>query len=271
VKKIILSLSLVVLLTGCKAFQKIVYVQHAGTAISYADSTKAISPDPKLKVGDLLIITVNSTTPEAALPFNLPLVPGGESMNSYTIGSGTSMSGGQTLQNYLVETNGSITFPILGRISVLGMTKNELIETLKNKIYPYYIKEEPIINIRYANFKVSVLGEVNSPGVREIKNERINILEALAMAGDLTIYGQRDNVLLVRENANGQRESVRIDLRDKRLIDSRYYYLQQNDILYVQPSDTKSRSAYFGAAESISFTVIGTLMSMTSLIVTLTR
>ena len=138
-------------------------------------------------------------------------------MNSYSIGSGTNgISGSQSLQNYLIDTNGDIVFPVVGKIHVLGMTKNDLVSYIKTKIYPYYIKEDPIITIRYANYKISILGDVNAPGVKEIKNERINIFEAIAMAGDMTIFGQRNNVLLIRESVNGKRESIRLDLRDKK-------------------------------------------------------
>ena len=271
VKKIILSLFVLLLLTSCNAYKNIAYVQNAGSALTYADSSKTGIPDPKLKIGDLLIITINTTTPEASIPFNLPLVPGGESMNSYSIGAGTSMGGSQMLQNYLVDTQGDITLPVIGKIHALGMNKTDLSNYIKSKIYPLYLKEEPIIMIRYANYKISVLGEVNRPGLCEIKNERINIFEAIAMAGDLTIYGQRENVLLVREKVNGKRETIRIDLRDARLIDSPYYYLQQNDVLYVQPNSSKSRSSFFGTAESISLSIVGTLVSITSLIVTLSK
>lgn len=271
-KKIFLSFVLLIMLTGCEAYKNITYVQQAGQNAIYSDSIKSNSPDPSLKVGDLLIITVNATTPEAAIPFNLPLVPGGENMNSYSIGSGTNgISGSQSLQNYLIDTNGDIVFPVVGKIHVLGMTKNDLVSYIKTKIYPYYIKEDPIITIRYANYKISILGDVNAPGVKEIKNERINIFEAIAMAGDMTIFGQRNNVLLIRESVNGKRESIRLDLRDKKLIDSPYYYLQQNDVLYVQPNGAKSRSSFFGTAETLSISVVGTLISLTSLIVTLTK
>jgi len=270
VKNILFSFALLVLLTGCKAYKNIVYVQNAGTAVSYSDTTKSKIPDVTLKIGDLLIITVNdATTPEAAQPFNLPLIPGGESLNSYS--STTAAGGTGTIQNYLIDIDGNITFPVLGKIHAAGMSKMALSAYIKSHIYPQYLKEEPIIYIRYANYKVSVLGEVNRPGLCEIKNERINIFEAIAMAGDLTIYGQRENVLLVRETVGGKRESIRIDLRDARLIDSPYYYLQQNDVLYVQPNAPKSRSGLISSVESMSLSVIGTVISITTLLVTLTK
>jgi polysaccharide export outer membrane protein len=252
--------------------KKIVYVQNAGSPVSYADTTKSKIPDPKLKVGDLLVITVNANTPEAAQPFNLPLVPN-QGLTNYdpsatTISSGSS---GGSLQNYLIDTNGEITFPIIGKIKAVGMTKTALSDFIKDKIHPFYIKEDPIISIRYANYKVSVLGEVARPSVYTIQNEKINIFEAIALAGDLTIYGERDNVLLIRENDNGKRETLRLDLRDERLINSAYYYLQQNDVLYIQPNKPKSRASGLSTAETVSISVVGTLISLASLIVTLLK
>lgn len=272
-KKNILSIVLVVLLTGCNAYKKVVYVQNAGTAVTYTDSIQSAIPDPALKIGDLLIITVNSNTPEAAMPFNLPLLPGSEGLKNYSnVSSNMSISnGGSGLQNYLIDTKGDITFPIIGKIHVVGMTKTGLASYIKNKIYPYYIKDEPIVNIRYTNFKVSVLGEVMRPGVFDIQNEKINIFEAIALAGDLSIFGKRDNILLVREKADGKRETLRIDLRDKRLIDSPHFYLQQNDVLYIQPNDPKSRAGFFSTAESLSLSVVGTLISLTTLIISLSK
>jgi polysaccharide biosynthesis/export protein len=270
VRKIILSIVLVVLLTGCDAYKKIVYVQNAGTAVSYSDSIQSVIPDPTLKIGDLLTITVNvANTPEAATPFNLPLIPSEENMKSYSTKNAS--GGGTSLQNYLIDVQGNIIFPVLGKIHASGMTKTALSTYLKNKIYPFYTKEEPIITIRYANYKVSVLGEVGHPGVFDIQNEKISIFEVIALAGDLSIFGERNNVLLIRENANGKRETIRIDLRDKRLIDSPYYYLQQNDVLYIQPNDQKSRSTFFGTAESLSLSVVGTLISLTTLIISLSK
>lgn len=269
-KKAILSLVLVALLSSCNSYKKVVYAQDAGTSVNYSDSLVSSIPDPFFKAGDLVTITVNANTPEAAMPFNLPLIPSAETMNSYTIGS-SSMGGGGSLQNYLIDTNGNISFPIIGQIHALGMTKTALANYIKAKIYPFYIKEEPIISVRFANYKVSVLGEVGHPGSFDIRNEKINIFEAIAQAGDLTIFGRRDNILLIRENVYGKRESLRIDLRDSRLINSPYFYLQQNDVLYVQPNNPKSRSSALSTAETLSISVVGTLISLTSLVVNLLK
>lgn len=273
-KKIIFSFWAILLITGCKTNQQVVYLQDAGKLITYNDSTVAQIPDATLKIGDLLTITVNSNTPEAAQPFNLPVIPSVSGMNSYNQSNVTATLGGSigngSLQNYLVDIQGNIMFPIIGKLHVADMTKTELSDYIIKQIYPRYIKDEPILTIRYANFNISVLGEVARPGVMKIDNEKISIFEAIAMAGDLTIYGKRNNVLLIREK-NGKRESVRIDLRDKRLIDSPYFFLQQNDILYIQPNNPKSRSSALSSAETLSVSIVGTLISLTSLIVTLSK
>jgi polysaccharide export outer membrane protein len=261
---------LVVLLTSCNAYEKVAYVQQAGSQAVFDDKTKPGIPDVTLKAGDLLTITVNSNVPEAAAPFNLPLIPGGESMKNYSIGNST-ISGGGGLQNYLVDHEGNVVFPIIGKIHAAGMTKSELAEKIKSSISPAYIKEEPIVLIRYANYRISVLGEVARPGMLSVNNERLSIFEAISMAGDLTVYGRRDNVLIIRENNKGERETVRIDLRDSKLIDSEYYYLQQNDVLYVQPNNQKARSTFIGQAETLSLSVVSTLISITTLVVTLIR
>lgn len=269
-KQILLIILTALMLSACNAYEKVAYVQNAGTQHVYNENTKAVIPEVILKAGDLLTITVNSNTPEAAAPFNLPLIPGGESMKNYAIGSST-ISGGGGLQNYLVDNEGNIVFPIIGKIKAAGLTKSQLSDTLSARICPAYIKDEPIVLIRYANYKVSVLGEVARPGLLNINNERLSIFEAISMAGDLTIYGRRDNLLIIRENVNGERETVRIDLRDSKLIDSEYYYLQQNDVLYVQPNNQKARSTFIGQAETLSLSVVSTLISITTLVVTLIR
>jgi polysaccharide biosynthesis/export protein len=266
VKKILFSLVLAVILSACNAYKDVAYVQSAGAPIQFGNVSNII-PEPTIKIGDLLIITVNSTTPESSVPFNLPLVPTG--MNSYSVGQHMSTAGG--LQNYLVDTEGYINFPILGMIKAVGLSKTELVEKIKEGIYPKYIKEEPVITLRYVNFKISVLGEVKSSGVFYINNEKISILEAISMAGDLSIFGRRDNVLLIRENINGERQTVRLDLRDERLISSEYYFLQQNDVIYVQPNDARSRSSALSTAETFTVSIVGTLISLSALIINLLR
>ena len=260
----------VILLSGCKASQEITYLQGAGKAAVMDSTNMAPIPDAIIKKGDLMTITVNSFTPELARPFNLSLVPT-TGMGEYSQTNATAMtSGSGGLQNYLVDNQGFINFPLIGKISVEGMTKIALSEKIKSLIYPRYITEEPIITIRFVDFSISVLGEVARPGTFKINNESCTLLEAIALAGDLTISGKRDNVLLIRQAGN-LRESVRLDLRDKNLINSPYYFLQQDDVLYVQPSDVKARSAKIGTAESLSLSAVSTLISITTLIISIVK
>lgn len=265
-KKTVLFSLLIILLTGCNAYEKIAYLQQSGSQAQLTENDHSPVPDPIIKVGDVLMITVNVNTPEAAIPFNLPLVPAGESARSYNAGNGTYISYGLSMQNYLVDMQGNIVFPVLGKMMVAGLTKNQLSEKIKSGIYPQYITEEPIILVRYGSFRVSVLGEVIRAGSYPIDNEKVSILEALAMAGDMTIYGKRESVLLIREN-NGERQTVRLDLRDKNLVNSSYYYLQQNDIIYVEPNNSKARSSAISSAESLSISIVGTLISLSTLII----
>ncbi len=262
-KKILVSLVLLAVLMSCRMSENVAYFRPS--PVANADKSEYPVPESSIKVGDLLIITVNSRTPEAAMPFNLPLLPS-VNINSYSFSGGANVSSGVSVQNYLVDTEGNIMFPVLGKIHVLGKTKNQVMEIIYNAIHPEYIKDEPTVLVRFGNYKISVIGEVNRPGNFFIDNERVSVIEALALAGDLTVYGRRDNVLLIRENG-GQRELIRLDLRDENLINSPWFYLQQNDALYVEPNDPKARSSKISSVESLSISVVGTLISLTSLLV----
>ncbi len=271
VKKTVLFFLFVILLAGCNAYEKVAYLQQAGSQAQFTETDRNPVPEPILKVGDVLMITVNTNNPEAAIAFNLPLIPsGGEASKRYNLGGGTNLSYGLSMQNYLIDMQGELIFPVVGKIKAAGMTKNDLAEQIKSSIYPQYLTEEPIILIRYGNFKVSVLGEVLRAGTFPIDNEKVSIFEALAMAGDMTIYGRRESVLLIREH-NGERETVRIDIRDKNLVNSPYFYLQQNDVLYVEPNDSKARSSAISSAESMSISIVGTLISLSALIINILK
>jgi polysaccharide export outer membrane protein len=266
-KTISLTILIACLLLSCSSSKNITYFEHSGNRSAFSDSSA--TSETKLKAGDLLIITVNSTSPEVAAPFNLPTVPlptSSSSTSANPVATGTI-----ALQNYLIDKDGTITFPVLGKINAAGMTKLQLSEYIKNKICPHYIKEMPIVNIRYTNYKISVLGEVNKPGVYTIDNEKINLLEAIALAGDLTIFGTRGNVLLIRDNDKGQRVTFGIDLRDRNIINSPLYYLHQNDILYIQPNKPKARSASFNTGESMTVSALGILISVASLVTLLVK
>ncbi|MCD7972528.1 MAG: polysaccharide biosynthesis/export family protein [Candidatus Azobacteroides sp.] len=162
---------------------------------------------------DILSIVVSTVIPEASAPFNI--------------------SGSE----YIVESDGYIEYPVVGRIRVEGLTRYEVQELIKNLIYPKYLKEDPLIKVTFINYKITILGEVRSPGSYNVDREKCSVFDALALAGDLTIAGKRENVLLMREDGDGEKSFYRINLQDKDLVlYPSLFYLQQNDMLYVEPS-----------------------------------
>ena len=218
--------------------------------------------DARIKPKDILSITVVSSEPEASRIYNLvvPQIP--ENSNSSSIVSQPA------LQTYLVDNDGNIDFPVFGRIKVAGFTRKDLESFLQKKLSAAFSKESPIISIRFLNYSVNVLGEVLRPGKFETTNDRLTIFEGLALAGDLTIYGRRDNVKVLRENADGTKEYITLNLSDKNVIYSPAYYLEQNDVVYVEPNKSRSKSSNYGAAESFGISSLSVLLSVTSLIFT---
>ncbi|KAA3691327.1 polysaccharide export protein, partial [Bacteroides salyersiae] len=172
------------------------------------------------------------------------------------------------VQTYLVDSKGDINFPILGRIQVTGMSRSELANYLQTKISAY--AKSPLVTVQILNFKISVLGEVNSPGTRQVNNERISILDAIGMAGDLTIYGRRDRVAVIREK-DGKRRILYHDLRSSDIFQSPCYYLQQNDIVYVEPNKAKTGQSRINSNNSVSvwLSAVSVLASIASLMVTM--
>jgi polysaccharide export outer membrane protein len=170
-----------------------------------------------------------------------------------------------------VDNDGNIEFPILGKLKIAGLTRNELGLMLHKKLESAFTKESPIITIRFTNYSVNILGEVQKPGKFETTNDRLTILEGLALAGDLTIYGRRDNVKVLREQADGTKEYITLDLSDKNIIYSPAYYLEQNDVVYVEPNKSRAKSSNYGAAETFGITSISVLLTLTSLVFTVIK
>lgn len=193
---------------------------------------------------DLLTISVSCSEPEAALPFNLVVPASQTGINS------TNLVSQPTLQNYLVNNQGEIVFPVLGTLKVGGMTTQETSELIVGKL-ERYLKERPIVTVRLVNYKISVIGEVSRPGVYTVNNEQVNVFEAVAMAGDLTIYGKRDNVRIIR-TVDCKQKLITINLNDENIIYSPDFYLRQNDILYVEPNKAKKQSANIGSSHQSS-------------------
>lgn len=220
--KLILTLVLFIgLLSSCVNTRNAVYLDNIG------DTRMAITLDdlePVIQKNDLLSITVSSPNPTATQIFNLPNVTGNEATG------------------YLVSQDGFIDFPMLGRINAAGLTKKQLKDTITTSITKSQLLTDPVVAIRYLNYKVTVLGEVAKPTVINVTSEKVSLLEALGFAGDMTVYAKRNNVMVIREEA-GQRIVKRINLNSKELFTSPYYYLKSNDIVYVEPNKARVASA----------------------------
>ncbi len=244
-------------ITGCKAPQNIAYLQNSDSLSEDYINQNAYLYDARIMPKDLLSITVNTTDPGASYLFNLttPVATTGITTISQPV-----------LQTYLVDNNGQINFPVLGMITLKGLTKRETENKIK-ELLKTYLKEDPIVTVNFQNYKISVLGEVRSPRTFTIANEKINIFEALAMAGDLTIYGKRENVKIIREDMNGKKTIIPINLNDANLIFSPNYYLQQNDILYVEPNAVVAENARIGPITNLWISAASILLSVASLVV----
>ena len=268
----IIGIACILAMTGCQSYKQVPYLQsyeelnndnYEEIVVNEVNQADTLY-DARIQPKDLLTISVNTSDPEAAAPFNLTVQTPLSTLSRNNVTSQPS------LQQYLVNNEGMIDFPVIGQLKIGGLTKNEAEALIREHLKPY-LKEVPIVTVRMSNYKISVLGEVARPGTFTISNEKVNIFEALAMAGDMTVYGLRGNVKLVREESNGERRIIGLNLNDRDIIHSPYYQLQQNDILYVTPNKTKAKNASISNSTTIWFSIIGTLVSLASLIVTISR
>lgn len=247
----------VFLLTACQSYKKVPYLQNVEVVEQVQQGENLY--DAKIMPKDLLTIVVSCTNPELAIPFNLTVATPASTAIAKQVTTQP------VLQQYLVDNEGKINFPVLGELKVGGLTKKQAEQMIVEKLKPY-MKETPIVTVRMVNYKISVIGEVTRPGTFTISNEKVNLLEALAMAGDMTVYGLRDNVKLIREDAAGKQEIITLDLNKAETILSPYYWLQQNDIVYVTPNKAKARNSDIGNSTSLWFSATSILVSLASLL-----
>lgn len=240
-------------ITSCVSKKDIIYFQN-----DEIDQTK-VSNSYKtiIKPDDLLQITITALDTEAVRAFNLAAV-------TYSTSSNSAIGVAQQ-QNYLVDSNGEIDFPVIGKLQIGGLSREEFIAMLKDKLDPDYIKN-PNINVRLANYKVSILGDVRSPGSYTIPNERITILEAIALAGDLNISAERRDITVQREEF-GKKVTYNVDLLSKNVFTSPVYYLQQNDIIYVKPNYARIQSASANSNTTLFISVTGLIITIVSLLI----
>ena len=238
--------------SSCASTKRLVYFSDLSDANNY---TEAISNKKELNIqpDDLLSITVNSLNAESNVLFNSGVLQ--------TTGSATGTANTHANEGYLVDKDGNINFPVLGKIHLAGQTKEQASDLLTTEIKKSV--KNPIVNVKFLNFRITVLGEVNKPSTFSVTGEKINLLEALGLAGDLTVYGRRDNILVIRE-ANGIRSTTRVNLTSASTLNSPIYYLQQNDIVYIEPAKVKalqsSNSSFFLPLVSLSIAVLGAVL-----------
>ena len=266
--RLTLAFAIAVAFVSCnpETYKKINYLQDINEDTSMSMTVnKGIIIQPQ----DQLSIIVTSRDPKMAIPFNLSVA------TTYS-GSELSVSGGsQRITGYVVDNSGDINFPSLGTVHVSGLNRWELQDLIKDKLADTGLLRDAVVTVEFMNFKVSVLGEVTSPGTYSVTGDKITILQALALARDLTIYGQRDNVRVIREQ-NGKRQIYVLNLTDSEIFSSPAYYLQQNDVVYVTPSKVRAGQGeinenYFKSGSfwislaSISMTTINFIIALSQM------
>ncbi|WP_047245773.1 polysaccharide biosynthesis/export family protein [Maribacter thermophilus] len=238
------------LLTSCGSKKDIVYFQDAADYETIVSDNSHVNT---FKVDDILRINVSTLDPAASVPFNLfSSMPEGAVSNPQQL-------------DYLVDKNGEIDFPVLGKIKVVGLTPEETKELLREKLKPYL--KDPIINIRLSNFTITVLGEVNRPGTYQVNGEQITVLEAIGLANDLGIKGRRDNVLVIRD-FNGTKVYTRVNLTSKDILNSPVYYLTQNDVVYVEPNKSAVSQSTLDNRAGLAVSIASLVITTTILLIT---
>jgi len=252
-KSIVILVLLELLMTCCASKKDILYLQDIESQDLNEGEVQNIIT---IKPNDQLSIVVSSIDRKSAVPFNLPALA--EANSDITL-----VNAQQRLQTYLVDQNGNIEFPILGTLNLGGKTTQESVSFLVVELKKYL--KDPIVNLLISNFKISVLGEVARPGIVNVRDQRITILEALSNAGDMTVFGKRKDVLVIREQ-NNKKVYQKIDFTSSEFIKSPYYYLQQNDVVLVSPNKTQVQSSAFGRNTSALVSIAGVLISVITLL-----
>ncbi|MCI0920623.1 polysaccharide biosynthesis/export family protein [Sphingobacterium rhinopitheci] len=250
-KKIFYFLFLLTIFSSCASKKDIIYFQPDAASLEESYAINA----PKLQPGDILAISVTADDVKATLPFN--------QVSSYQGVGGGVQSTSPFIPTYVIGTKGTIDFPLLGEVALAGKTRAQAVEYLKNEVSKYIVN--PGVSIEIRNFRITVLGEVKTPGTYPITNDRITILEALGIAGDLTINGIRKNILVIREQ-NGIKKEYRVDLTQRSALNSPVYYLAQNDVIYVEPNGAKIQSSKYTQNTTVFVSIAGVIISVISVL-----
>lgn len=248
--------------TSCSSYNSALYMQESEV---FNETSKSQLYDFRIMPKDELTILVSTSDPEASAPFYRKI---GQTKGQ-TSNNQVGMNDAKLLV-YLVDNNGCIDFPILGMLRVDGMTTRQCEELIRGRLKDY-LNEEPNVTVRSNNYKFSVLGEVAHPGTYTTENEKMTLFEALAQAGDMTLFSVRNDVQLMREDATGKRQIYTLDLTRADIANSPYFYIQQNDVIYVKPTKAKVRSNTFSTNASMWITLLSLVTSVTTLVIALTR
>ncbi len=248
-------LMLLINFTSCISQRKLKYFEDIPDRVEVNEVRFAQFEEPKIQSDDILVINVNSVDAEATEIIN--------NGNQTTPSNGLSIANNvsqQLITGYLVDKDGNVEIPVLGKVMFKGLTTLQAKEAVRERAVKFY--KDPTVNIRFSNFKVTVIGEVNRPSTYVVPNERVTVLDALGYAGDLTLFGKRENILLLRKQSDGRSVAIKLDLSQKKTLESPFFYLRQNDIIYVEPSRAKLANSdtsivrYLGLAASLATVVV---------------
>lgn len=255
---VLMGSMLALFLGSCSSPKNISYFKDVPDTVKQKMVEMAAYSTPVIQADDILQVTIQTLDPASTALMNQQNSP------NWAVGgtSGAAGAGGANSPGYLVDKLGFVTLPLVGKILVKGKTTGDVQEAIRAKAAEFY--KDPVVNVRFINFKVTVLGEVTKPATYVMPNEKVTLLDAIGMAGDLTIYGKRENVLLIRE-IEGKKEFVRFNLNSSNLFTSPYYYLQQGDVVYVEPN--KSKVVSTDAARLRNITIISSVLTLLIVIV----
>lgn len=239
------------LFASCESYKNIAYFTDISSSNEAIKVRSGQYTQPVIQSDDVLSITVQTVDPLSTASIN-------QSIAMPAVGSSSATSiGNQQMSGFLVDKEGNVQLAMVGKIKVSGLTTDEARDLITQKVSKFY--RDPSVQVRFANFKITLLGEVAKPATYTVPNEKVTVLDALGLAGDLTIYGKRENILLIREN-QGENDFIRLNINSSDIFKSPYFYLKQNDVIYVEP--TKGKAASTDAARNRTITIIASLISV---------
>jgi polysaccharide export outer membrane protein len=256
--KLPLALGLILYLTSCGTPKGVLYFQGVDSLTEEQIARMEQTYTSRIAPDDMLTITVTAWDPSVVTPFNPPVW-------AYAVQGEVTVRNAEQLHTYLVDSDGNIVFPVLGKVKAAGLSKQELAACLEEQV-AHYVKDA-LVNVQIVNYRVSVIGEVARPGTLTVPNERISILDAIGRSGDLTINAKRTNILIIRDT-DGKKEFGRVDLTDPSVFMSPYFYLRQNDMVYVEPNRPKQRNYNITQSQTFTVSIVSTLLTTVSVITT---